>query len=76
MNNPRRKALREIIEQLEELKSSLEDIQSEEEGYRDNIPENMQGGGRYEQSEEAISNIEDAVSGLEEVIGSIESATE
>lgn len=30
------------IDQLEELKGSLEDLQAEEEEYRDNIPENMQ----------------------------------
>lgn len=32
MNRERRKNLQGIIDQLEELKSSLEDIQSEEEG--------------------------------------------
>ena len=41
MNKIRRKNLQAIIDQLEELKGSLEDLQAEEE-YRDNIPENMQ----------------------------------
>lgn len=37
MNKIRRKNLQSIIDQLEELKGSLEDLQSEEEEYRDNI---------------------------------------
>ena len=39
MNKVRRKNLQAIIDQLEELKGSLEDLQAEEEEYRDNIPE-------------------------------------
>ena len=42
MNKVRRKKLQAIIDQLEELKGSLEDLQAEEEEYRDNIPENIQ----------------------------------
>lgn len=47
MNKIRRKNLQSIIDQLEELKGSLEDLQAEEEEYRDNIPENMQESERY-----------------------------
>lgn len=49
MNKIRRKNLQSIIDQLEELKGSLEDLQAEEEEYRDNIPENMQESERYVQ---------------------------
>lgn len=76
MNRIRRKELRSIIDQLEELKSCLEDLQAEEEEYRDNMPENLWGGERYEKAEEAISNMEDAVSSLEDAISSIDAATE
>ena len=48
MNKIRRKNLQAIIDRLEELKGSLEDLQAEEEEYRDNIPENMQESERYE----------------------------
>ncbi len=48
MNKIRRKNLQSIIDQLEELKGSLEDLQAEEEEYRDNIPENMQESERYQ----------------------------
>ena len=76
MNKTRRKNLQSIIDQLEELKSSLEGLQAEEEEYRDNMPENLQGSERYEKADDAISNIEDAVSTLEYVISSIEAAME
>ena len=39
MNKIRRKNLQAIIDQLEELKGGLEDLQAEEEEYRDNIPD-------------------------------------
>ena len=76
MNKPRRKNLQGIIDQLDELKSSLEDLMSEEEEYRDNMPENMQGGERYEAAEMACDNLSDAVSNLEDAISSIEAAIE
>lgn len=76
MNKVRRKNLQSIICQLEALKSSLEDLQSEEEAYRDNIPENMQDCDRYERADAACDSLEEAVSNLEDVIGSIEEAME
>lgn len=54
----------------------MEDIQSEEEEYRDSIPENMQSGERYKRADEACDNLSDAVDNLEEVISSIEAAIE
>ena len=76
MNKIRRKSLRDIIDQLEELKGSLEDLQAEEEEYRDNIPENMQSSERYELADAACDSLSDAVENLEEVINSIEAAIE
>ncbi len=76
MNKIRRKSLQSIIDQLEELKGSLEDLQAEEEEYRDNIPGSMQKSERYEKADEACDNLSDAVDNLEEVISSIEAAIE
>ena len=53
----------------------LEALKEEEEDYRDNIPENLQGSERYEQAEEACDNLDSAFDGLEEVISYIEEAT-
>lgn len=76
MNKERRKVLQTIYSSLEGLMVALETVQVEEENYRDNMPENLQGSERYEESEESISNIEDAVNSVEEAISSIESAME
>ena len=76
MNKARRKNLQAIIDQLEELKGSLEDLRVEEGEYRDNIPENMQESERYEKADEACDNLSSAVDSLEEAISSIEAAIE
>lgn len=76
MNNPRRKTIQEIIDELYDLRNILDDVFDEEETYRDNIPENLQGGERYEKSDEACDNLSDAVDGLDEVISSLETAIE
>ena len=58
-------------------------IMDEETEYRDNIPENMQGGDRYEMADNACSELEaahetldNAKDSLEEVVSSLESAAE
>lgn len=76
MNKLRRTTLHKIIAQLEELKEALSDLQDDEEDYRDNIPENLQGSSKYEKSDEAVSNIEDAIGDLEDVIINLEAAAE
>ena len=76
MNKIRRKNLQAIIDQLEERKGGLEDLQAEEEEYRDNIPENMQESERYEKADEACDNLSSAVDSLEDAISSIEAAIE
>ena len=39
MNAPRRKSIQEVIDQLEELKSTIETIMDEEQEAYDNLPE-------------------------------------
>ena len=74
MNKLRRKSLQALSEKLDELKSELEDIQQQEEEYRDNIPENLQGSDRYGRADSACSDLFDAVSSIDEALDSIESA--
>ena len=75
MNNVRRKNIEKVIGMISDARSLLEELMSEEEEYRDNMPENLQGSERYEKAdeacyamEEAIGNMEDIESSLEEVI--------
>ena len=76
MNKARRKALDEVISKIEEAKELLENLQAEEEEYRDNMPENLQGSERYEAADAPVDNMSSAVDALDEAISSIESAQE
>lgn len=76
MNKAHRKALDEVISKIEEAKELLENLQAEEEEYRDNMPENLQGSERYEAADAAVDNMSSAVDALDEAISSIESAQE
>ena len=77
MNKARRKELREVIFKLrrvqdkEDLMScinALDNLKYEEESYYDNIPENLQGSFRAEQSVEALDNLEDALDILNDAL--------
>lgn len=86
MNNTRRKAieqtidrfcsirkkLEELVSEVESLKSDVEYIQWEEEEYRDNMPENLQGSERYDTADEACTNLSDAVDALDDMIGALD----
>lgn len=74
MNKVRRKALDKVISKIEEAKEQLESLQAEEEEYRDNMPENLQGSERYEAADAAVDNMSSAVDALDEAISSVESA--
>jgi flagellar biosynthesis chaperone FliJ len=72
MNNARRKQLSKWLEDIEAIKSELEEICSDEQDYFDNMPENLQGGQRGMDAEEAIDQMNEAVSSIEEAISIIE----
>ncbi|MCI7733373.1 MAG: hypothetical protein MSK39_01095 [Dysosmobacter sp.] len=76
MNKIRRKALQEIYDKLSDLREELEAIKDEEDESRENMPENLQGSERYEQSETASGNIDEAMEYLSSACDSIESAME
>lgn len=81
MNKMRRKEIYKVVERLyklenesdidklhEQLIDIIEDIEyilSEEESCKDNIPENLQNGARYEESEHSCDCMENAISELE-----------
>ena len=76
MNAERRKRINKVIEEIENLKSELEGIQEEEEDYRDNMPENLQGSERYERADANCENLYEAISNLEESASYLEEAQE
>lgn len=77
MNKERRKNLAKIIEQLENLSNTLDELKSEEEDYFDNMPENLQyNSDRGERAQDAISSLENAYNSINEAIDNISEAIE
>lgn len=76
MNNLRRKTLQNLYDIIANAKDNLDEVRDEEECYKDNIPENLQGSERYERAEEAVDALESAICSLEEALDSIEEAKE
>lgn len=86
MNKDRRKAIQGIIDHLHELdqkitvllqdfedtKDAIDDILDEEENYRDNIPENLQDGERYNKADRACDYLSSASSHIENILYALE----
>lgn len=65
MNKQRRKALEEIIRELDNQKAAIEAILDEEQEAYDNIPESLQDTDRANQIYENIDALDDAIANLE-----------
>lgn len=76
MNNARRKELNEALELIYQAQDIINSCKDDEEMYRDNMPENLQGSEKYERADEVIDALQEAVDGLDEVIGKVEEAAE
>ena len=71
MNKQRRKLINDNIKLLETAKNNLVIVLYDEENYFDNMPENLQGSLRGEESEEAIDVITEAIELLENCIDNL-----
>lgn len=76
MNKTRRAILASLREDLDKIQTAVEALLEEEEEYRDNIPENLQGSERYERADNACEQLQEAVEQIGFAIDSIESAEE
>lgn len=72
MNKQRRKNIKNNIDALGVIKNNLEDILAEEEDYFNNMPENLQGSIRGEESEEAIDILTEMIDAIEECIDNLD----
>lgn len=72
MNVKRRKKIKDVIKRLNDCKDDLESIKGDEDEARDNIPEPLQNGDTYCESEECSDKIEDAISDIKDVVESLE----
>ncbi len=71
MNKERRTQIKQLTNELEDIKTKLKYILRKEEGILDNTPENLQGTDRYSESENAIDVLDDVVDDLESAIESL-----
>lgn len=69
MNKTRRKEIQKIIKDIENL---VHNILSEEQEAFDNMPENLQGSYRGQESEDAQGSLESAIDALEEAIACLD----
>ena len=72
MNQDRRKQIDELVKRAEAIKN---DIRSEEEEYKDAMPESLQDGEKGSKADEAISSMEDGLSSLEDAQSQIDDFT-
>lgn len=75
MNRARRDKLSELMLKIESLSFELEALKDEEDEYRENMPENLQYGEKYEASETASDNMGSAIDSLNEAMDYINEAT-
>ncbi len=76
MNKIRRKNLEQLIEQLEVVRSTLDDLKGEEEECLLNLPENLMGSDRYQSMDDAVDALDEALDEIENAIGDIQTAIE
>ena len=72
MNKDRRYTISMILKKMNSIKDELENVKNEEEFAFDNMPENLQGSMRGEESQEAIEAMDEALDSLEEAISQLE----
>jgi|TARA_A100001011_G_C13546020_1_gene530486 exonuclease VII small subunit len=72
MNKARRKELAKATSLLWEARGIIEEVYSDEEDAKDNIPENLHESERYEKAEEAVYELENIVSEIEDIEARIE----
>ena len=58
----------EVIKKLNNILEDIDSILWDEENYRDNIPENMYGGYKYEAADEACDNLSYAIDYMNEAM--------
>lgn len=76
MNNDRRKQINDIIDELANLRSKVEDLRNEEQEAFDNLPEGLKSSDRGQVSEQAASRLEDALSSFDEIDCALNEAAE
>ncbi len=72
MNKDRRTKIAQIINEINNSKDKLQGILDDEQFSFDNMPENLQGSVRGQESEESIEVLEEAIEQLSEAVTQLE----
>jgi len=76
MNDERRKEITKAQALIDEAKGILENCESEEREYFDNMPENMQSGEKGQKAEAAADALQEAVDNLDSAMSSVDTSLE
>lgn len=76
MNKQRRKRIEAVLNELEDLRSRIEEIHGEEQDAFDALPEGLQQSERGVAAEEAVSYLGDALTGFDEIYSALNEALE
>lgn len=74
MNKKRRADIQAIVEELNDLRSRIEGIESDEQDYLDNMPEAIQYGEKGDAASSAIDALQNAASSLDDVVSYLDEA--
>lgn len=74
MNKDRRKQIDAIFSALEDLKSQIETIASEERDAFDNMPEGLQQGDKGQAAEAAADALDEAANGIDDITSKLDDA--
>lgn len=72
MNKKRRSQIKEVYAVIKDMRHQLEELLNEETDGYNNMPENLQGTEKGEESEEAQDNMSDAIECLDEALESLD----
>ena len=76
MNNQRRNRINEVIAQLEEAKSIIEECKDEEQEYYDNMPESFQQSDKGTTAENNVSELESSEYSIDNAIDDLQGIIE
>jgi predicted nucleic acid-binding Zn-ribbon protein len=74
MNAERRKAIDQLRAEIDALKTRIGDLAGEEASYRDDLPENMQDGEKYDKADAAVDALEAAQDSLNDAMEELDEA--
>lgn len=76
MNNERRQAIQEVMNQLEDAQGTVCAIQEEEQEYFDDMPEGLQGSEKGDRASEVADELMDIDSGIQDLMDRLEGCKE